>query len=308
MINYSRRSFFKLPLPLVCGLSAISSLRADLDQLKIRYILSSAMYGEMKLDDILPEVSKAGCEAIDIWCKVHGNQREQISEMGYTRAKELFDQYKVKPAVFTRYPLGPFGLQKEIKTVSEFFDSEIFVCGTTGSPELKGAEAKKAVQSFLEKMKPHLATAEERGVIIAVENHSSQFLYHPDALRYFAEFNKSAHLGVAFAPHHLHKFTDEIPDLIRDLGSQNIPFMYFQEHSVGMLKKYPKKIEMQQMPGFGGTLNYKNILTALKDIKYEGYCEIFMHPVPRGIPILPEKSQVTNAIIKSKNYIDSLID
>jgi hypothetical protein len=55
-------------------------------------------------------------------------------------------------------------------------------------------------------------------------------------------------------------------------------------------------------------LNYKNILTALKEIKYEGYCEIFMHPVPRGIPILPEKSQVTNAIIKSKNYIDSLMD
>ena len=308
MINHSSRLFFKLPLPLVCGLSTISSFKADLGQLKIRYILSSAMYGEMKLDDIFPEVSKAGCEAIDIWCKVHGNQREQISEMGYTRAKELFDQYKVKPAVFTRYPLGPFGLQKEIKTVSEFFDSEIFVCGTIGSPELKGAEAKKAVQSFLEKMKPHLATAEERGVIIAVENHSSQFLYHPDALRYFAEFNKSAHLGVAFAPHHLHKFTDEIPDLIRDLGSHNIPFMYFQEHSVGMLKKSPKKIEMQQMPGFGGTLNYKNILTALKDIKYKGYCEIFMHPVPRGIPILPEKSQVTNAIIKSKNYIDSLID
>ena len=65
---------------------------------------------------------------------------------------------------------------------------------------------------------------------------------------------------------------------------------------------------MQQMPGFGGALNYKNILTALKEIKYEGYCEIFMHPVPRGIPILPEKSQVTNAIIKSKNYIDSLMD
>ena len=308
MTNHSRRSFFKLPLPLVCGFSATSSLRAELEQLKIRYVLSSAMYGEMKLDDILPEVSKAGCEAIDIWCKVHGNQREQISEMGYARAKDLFDKYKVKPAVFTRYPLGPFGLQNEIKTISQFFDSEIIVCGTTGSPELKGEEAKKAVQIFLEKMKPHLAIAEERGVKIAVENHSSQFLYHPDALRYFAEFNKSAHLGVAFAPHHLHKFADDIPNLIRDLGSQNIPFMYFQEHSVGMLKKSPKKIEMQQMPGFGGALNYKNILTALKEIKYKGYCEIFMHPVPRGIPILPEKSQVTNAIIKSKNYIDSLMD
>ena len=118
MTNHSRRSFFKLPLPLVCGFSAISSLRAELEQLKIRYVLSSAMYGEMKLDDILPEVSKAGCEAIDIWCKVHGNQREQISEMGYARAKDLFDKHKVKPAVFTRYPFGPFGLQKEIKTIS----------------------------------------------------------------------------------------------------------------------------------------------------------------------------------------------
>ena len=83
--------------------------------------------------------------------------------------------------------------------------------------------------------------------------------------------------------------------------------MYFQEHSVGMLKKSPKKIEMQQMPGFGGTLNYKNILTALKDIKYEGYCEIFMHPVPRGIPILPTVSQVTAAINKSRTYIDSCL-
>ena len=168
MTNHSRRSFFKLPLPLVCGFSAISSLRAELEQLKIRYVLSSAMYGEMKLDDILPEVSKAGCEAIDIWCKVHGNQREQISEMGYARAKDLFDKHKVKPAVFTRYPFGPFGLQKEIKTISNYFDSEIIVCGTTGSPELKGEEAKKAVQSFLEKMKPHLATAEEHLSLIHI--------------------------------------------------------------------------------------------------------------------------------------------
>ena len=115
MSNHSRRSFIKLPLPLVCGFSGISSLRADLEQLKIRYVLSSAMYGEMKLDDILPEVSKAGCEAIDIWCKVHGNQREQISEMGYARAKDLFDKHKVKPAVFTRYPFGPLVFRKRLK-------------------------------------------------------------------------------------------------------------------------------------------------------------------------------------------------
>ena len=54
-------------------------MRAELEQLKIRYVLSSAMYGEMKLDDILPEVSKAGCEAIDIWCKVQSKPEQNDS-------------------------------------------------------------------------------------------------------------------------------------------------------------------------------------------------------------------------------------
>ncbi len=39
--------------------------------------------------------------------------------------------------------------------------------------------------------------------------------------------------------------------------------MYFQEHSEGMKKKVVKEIEMQQMPGFGGGLDYKPIVKAL---------------------------------------------
>ena len=33
----------------------------------------------MPLDAILPEAAKTGCTAIEIWCRPHGNQREQIA-------------------------------------------------------------------------------------------------------------------------------------------------------------------------------------------------------------------------------------
>lgn len=274
---------------------------------KLRYILSSAMYGEMPLDVILPEVAKTGASAIDIWCRVHGNQREQIDAMGHTEAMALLAKHKVSPAVFTRYPLGPFGLQDEM-AVAQGFGTEILVTGTTGPSEPTGQEAKVAVKAFLEKMKPHVAAAEAHDLVIAVENHDRQLLYHPDSIRYFAEFNKSSHLGVALAFHHLHAFVDQIPALIRDLGDGNIPFIYCQEHSEGIRKKVDKKTEMQQLPGFGGGLDYRPIVAALKDIDYNGYCEIFMHPTPRGIPILPTVPEITAAINKSRAYLDNCIE
>ncbi|MFL2479868.1 MAG: sugar phosphate isomerase/epimerase family protein [Verrucomicrobiales bacterium] len=299
-----RRNAIRSIGSLAGSVAASSPVIAGSDKFRLRYILSSAMYGYMPLESILPQVSLTGSEAIDVWCKVHGNQREQIDEMGHSVAKKLLSKNGVKAAVFTRYPLGPFGLIEEMRKVHKNFDAEIVVCGTTGPSEVKGKEAKKVVQKFLEKMKPHIAVAEELGMIIAVENHSRQFLYHPDSLRYFAELNQSKNLGVALAPHHLHRFQEKIPTIIRDLGNDNIPFMYFQEHSDGMYKKASKEIEMQQMPGFGGGLDYKPILRALKDIKYSGYCEIFMHPMPRGIPILPSLEEISKAIIKSREYIE----
>ena len=160
---------------------------------------------------------------------------------------------------------------------------------------------------FLEKMKPHIAKAEETGITIAIENHVNQLLHHPDSLRYFAELNTSPHLGVAFAPHHLHEWESDIPQLIRDLGDTHIPFMYFQEHSEGIYEKVPKEIEMQQLPGFGGGLDYRLIVSALRDIQYTGLVEIFMHPVPRGIPILPTIPEITAAINKSRDYVEECL-
>ncbi|MCP4848909.1 MAG: sugar phosphate isomerase/epimerase [Verrucomicrobiaceae bacterium] len=291
----------------ILGSTLATPSRAAGSDFRLRYILSSAMYGEMPLASILPEVLRAGCEAIDIWCRVHGNQREQIEFMGDAPARKMFEKHRVRPAVFTRYPLGPFGLREEMKKVKESFGAEIVVCGSTGPRGPSGKEARSAVRGFLEKMKPHVAVAEETGIRIAVENHSGQLLYHPDALRYFAELNASSNLGIAFAPHHLHKFSNQIPTLIRELGDRNIPFMYFQEHSEGMYKKSTKAVEMQQLPGFGGGLDYKPVVKALKDIGYSGYCEIFMHPVPRGIPVLPTVAEVTAVIKRSRAYIEECL-
>ena len=298
------------------GLTAAGSLNAQAKEneetFRIRYLLSSAMYGEMSLAEILPEIEKTGSQGLDLWCRPHGNQREQINEMGHDAALTLFQKHQATPTIFTRYALGPFGLQQEMP-IAKKFGAEILLCGSTGPSEPRGQEAKGAIKSFLEKMKPHVAAAEESGLTIAIENHNKQLLYHPDSLRYFAEFNQSTHLGIALAFHYLHHFIAEIPALIRDLGNSQIPFIYCQEHSAGIFKKAPKAIEMQQMqqmqqmPGFGGGLDYKPIVKALKKIQYTGYCEIFMHPVPRGVPILPTVKEITAAINKSRAYIDACL-
>lgn len=287
----------------VAAAAPVVARAANKAEFKLRYVLASALYGEMPLEAILPEVAKTGCEAIDIWCRVHGNQREQIKAMGDEAFAGLLKKHQVKLGVNTSYTLGPTGQVEEIRWMKKF-GGRIIVTGSKGPSELAGAAAKAAVKELIEKMKPHVALAEENGVTLALENHAKQLLYHPDALRYFAEFNRSAHLGVAFAPHHLHAWEDQIPALIRDLGAAQIPFMYFQEHSEGIYKTVPKEIELQQLPGFGGALDYRPIVKALADIRYAGYVEIFMHPTPRGVPILPTVAEITAAINRACNYVE----
>lgn len=186
------------------------------------------------------------------------------------------------------------------------FGGGIIVTGSGGPRGLPAAELKSAIRGFIERMQPHVAAAEENGVTIAIENHSNSLLHPPDSLRYFAEFNRSAHLGVALAPHHLHAWIEQLPSLIRDLGAKQIPFMYFQEHSDGIRQKVAKEIELQQLPGYG-TLDYRPVVRALRDIRFTGYVEIFMHPTPRGIPILPTAAEITGAINRSRAYVEKCL-
>lgn len=278
---------------------------ADAPAYQFKYILSSALYGKMKLVDILPEVRKANSQAIDIWCLPHGDQREQVDAMGIDAFADLLARHDVKLGVLTRYPLGPFKLADEMK-IARRLGCKMVLCGTGGPKDVKGDDARREMKTFLEKMKPHADAAAEAGVVIALENHMSSLLAHPDSIRYFAEFNTSKQLGVAFAPHHLHNWPDEMPGLIETLGQQLV-FFYAQEHGKGSKQTMPKEDELKQLPGFGGGLDYRPLARSLRRINFQGWLEIFMHPYPRGIPILSTAGEITDAVNKSRTYLEECL-
>ena len=273
-----------------------------------RYVLASALYGDMDLDTVLGEVRRAGCEAVDIWRKPHGDQREQIAAMGDEAFQRLLERHDTRMAISTCYPLGPFGRDEEMAWVKRN-GGEMTVCATGRmGDELapRGAEARRQVKAFFERLEPHIDLAEELGVTMAFENHGNSMMAHPDSIRYFVEFNPSERVGIAFAPHHLTNHLNEIPALIRDIGADQLPFIYFQEHSEAASVKMDKEIELQQLPGFG-TLDYVPILEALRDIRFTGYAEIFMHPVPRGVPMLDTAAEITAAVNRSRAHIDDCL-
>ncbi len=270
------------------------------DSFTLRYLLGSCMYGKLPLAEILPEVAKTGAAAIDIWPKPHGNQREQWEELGDARFAELLEMHKVSLGCITQYPLGPFGLQQEMKRAQRL-GCATMVTGGKGPRGLKGSELKAAVAKFAEQLKPHLAVAEETGVTIAIENHGNNLIESPDSLKWLQEFRPSSHLGIALAPYHLPQSPAALAGLIRDLGD-SLTVFYAWQHGMGCMTKLPKEQELLQLPG-RGDLDFGPLLAALREIDYRGWTEIFMHPVPRGIPILPTAAAVTEEINRSRAYL-----
>jgi sugar phosphate isomerase/epimerase len=96
-----------------------------------------------------------------------------------------------------------------------------------------------------------------------------------------------------------------VAQLIKDLG-QGLALFYAWQHGMGCHEKLPKEQELMQMPG-RGSLDFSPILSALKKINYSGWTEIFMHPVPRGIPILDTAADVTDEINHARHYLDELV-
>lgn len=74
---------------------------------------------------------------------------------------------------------------------------------------------------------------------------------------------------------------------------------------MGCMKPMPKDEELQQLPG-RGKLDWKPLLAALKAINFTGPTEIFMHPTPRGIPILPSAAETTAEIVRAREFLDRL--
>jgi sugar phosphate isomerase/epimerase len=303
--SFDRRRFSRY----VLGTAAASTLSsfvtdrplfADEQTFKFRYIVGSSMYGYTDVAEIMPEVPKVGARALDIWPKVHGNQREQLDELGEEKFAALLKQHDITLGCITQYALGPFGIQAEMR-LAKRFGCPTIVCGGKGPVGLKGAELKAAVGRFVEQMKPHLAIAEETGVTIAIENHGNNLIDSPDSLKWLVELRSSEHLAVALAPYHLPQDEKLIGDLIRTLGDGIVMF-YAWQHGMGCHEKLPKEQELLQMPG-RGDLDFVPLVAALRDINYRGWTEIFMHPVPRGLPILESTPGVTAEINRSRDYL-----
>ena len=307
MKTLSRRQFLG-----AVAATATAPASAARPKFRLNYILSSSMYGRLPLKEILPEVTKTGADTIDIWPRVHGNQREQIEEMGHEAFAKMLRSHKTSKGILrmgciTRYDLGPFGLQKEMAFAKKF-GTKVMVCGGRGQRGLKGAELKAEVKKFAELMKPHLAAAENAGVTIAIENHSSNLINTPDSLKWLAEFAPNKHLAIAIAPYHLETLGVDAAGhgaLIKALGNR-IAMFYAWQHGMGCSKKLPKEQELLQMPG-RGKLDFTPIVGALKQINYNGLTSIFMHPVPRGIPILPTAAQCTTEINRARTYLEKCL-
>ncbi len=307
IITHDRRRFLRNSTLLAMG--ACSGLAkpvaaASNQQFKLKYILASSLYGYATLADILPEVSKTGASAIDLWPMKHGNQREQLDEMGETKFVELMKKHKVTVGCITQYPLGPFGLQNEMR-LAQRIGCKTIVTGAKGPINLNGAALKKAVGGFIEQMKPHLAIAEETGVTIAIENHAKSLVDSPDSLRYLAELSPSKYLGIAFAPYHLPQDEALLAQLLRDVMPR-LDVFYAWQHGNGCMNTMPKEEELLQMPG-RGKLDFAPLLKVLKEKNYQGWTEIFMHPFPRGIPILETNSEVTSEVNLARTHLESLL-
>ena len=296
----TRRSF--------CATSALGLTLASVEaaeaakQFRPKYILGSCMYGYQYVGEIFPEVRKSGAIAIDIWPKVHGNQREQLDDLGEAKFASMLRKHKISLGCITQYKLGPFQLQAEMK-LAQRMGANTIVTGAKGPKGLKGSELKQAVAKFLEQMKPHLAVAEETGITVAIENHGSNLIDSADSLKYLHELRPSSHLGIALAPYHLPQDTKLLSQLIRDVGDA-IAMFYMWQHGDGCMKKLPKERELLQMPG-RGPLDFTPLVEALAEIEYSGWTEIFMHPVPRGVPILETAAEVTAEINRARTYLET---
>jgi len=283
------------------SLAAACGPRAWADEasgFRLSYILASPMYGTAPLAEVLPEVKKTGATHIDIWPRPHADQREQAAEMGLERFADLLREHDVGLGMITRYDLGPFGLQDEMRILKQLGGRVI----VTGARNADGATLRERVKAFVDQLRPHVELAEELGVAIGIENHANSLIHEPDSLRYFAEFAPSKHLGIALAPYHLPQDESLIAGLIGELGEHLVHFQAWQ-HGQGCMTKLPKEQELLQMPG-RGPLDFAPLLQALKRIDYRGFTEIFMHPVPRGIPILETTAAVTQEINRARAYLE----
>lgn len=271
-----------------------------------RYILASALYGTFPLAEILPEVVKTGATMIDLWPKPHGSQREEVEALGVDTVREMLAAAGVTVGGIACYKPGAFNLAGEFALARRLgAEQPVLVCTAPGGGAAKGEAVTEAARAFLEKLRPSIAAAEEAGGVIAIENHSGSLLRTADDIRRFADVVRSDRVGIALAPHHLPQDADLLAAVARDLGAR-LKFVYAQQHGKGSKEKLPKEDELLQMPG-RGPLDFGPLMRQLAAMRFAGPVEIFMHPVPRGGPILDTVAAITAEVNRARATLEATL-
>lgn len=309
--HLTRREFSAGMASTIAGASLIGEAHGDVKRdkrFKLNYMLASSMYGHIYLGDILPEVKKTGATAIDLWPRKHGSQREQLDAIGAEKYMEMVAEHGITTGCLTRYDLGRASriaeLNEELKLAGRL-GCDCVVTSGFGPYQVKGAELKSAVKIFVETLRPTIEIADENGVRLSIENHARNLIDSPDSLKWLAEFTPSSGLAIALAPYHLEQDTKMMGELIETVGPA-ISLFYAWEHGMGCMTKLPKDQELMQMPG-RGELDFQPLLAAFQKTGFDGWTEIFMHPVPRGIPILESETLVTEEINRARSYLDQIV-
>lgn len=302
--GHSRRAFLG-----TASLGAIAAVRGGsataaptAERWQPRWILASALYGTFPLAEILPEVAKTGAGMIDLWPKPHGTQREEIDTLGAEKVRAMLAAAGVRLGGIACYKVGAFNLAGEFALAKRLGgEGTVLVTTAPGDGSLTGDPLVAAIKAFLDKLAPSIAAAEATGGVIAIENHSSSLLQTPEGIRRFAELATHDCVGVAFAPHHLPQDAELIASLARDLGPK-LKFVYAQQHGKGSKEKLLKADELLQMPG-RGPLDFAPLMRELAALRFAGPVEIFMHPVPRGVPILDSVAEITAEVNRARTYL-----
>ena len=283
---------------LAAAAASASFLRAADDAgFRIRHLLASSLYGQTPIEDVLPEVAATGSEAVDLWPEPHGAQREAVDAMGVEAFAAMCREAGVRVGCLTRYELGAAALADEVAVAKALGATHVVA-------NAKGTKPGEDVAAYARTLSGTIAAAEDAGVTVCVENHSRTALHSADAVRRFRDAVRSPAVKIALAPAHLPQDADAVAALIRDLGDR-VRLFYAWQRGTGFMRKEPTGDDLSQLPGVG-PLDFAPIVAALRDIAFDGWTSVFMHPVPRGVPAAGSVEKTSAAVRDSLAYLRRL--
>lgn len=231
---------------------------------KIRYSCSSINYSSLPLPEACRRIAGLGYEAIDVWSNIAGcpHLESVLNEYKVEGLRAMLDEHGLALGSFSTYAGG---YERYAKLLGEC-GGGVAIQGSTG-PAAPG-EMRSAMKAFLESIKPLGDLCRQYNSRLAVENHGDALLNTVDSFKWFLELNDDPQIGIALAPYHLLNLGESVADVIHLCGDR-LFYIYLWQNEPGEC----------QMPGVGSQ-PMGDWIAALRDIKFSGYANPFMHGEP----------------------------